>query len=218
MAGGNARLVEELRAKGAASDRVLAALEACPRERFVPEAFRDQAYLDAALPLSSGQTISQPFVVAAMTEALDVQPRHRVLEIGTGSGWQCAVLARLAARVFSIERHAALSHAARAVIEGLGLANVRLRIGDGTAGWAEEAPFDRIMVTAAAETGPPASLVAQLSPEGGVMVVPVREGRRDDPAASEFLWRVTRDGTAIRRTRLSEVRFVPLVAGPPGRG
>lgn len=218
MAGGNARLIEALRREGAAGERVLAAMAACPREKFVPEAFRDQAYLDAALPLSSGQTISQPHVVASMTEALDVQPDHRVLEIGTGSGWQCAILARLAAKVFSIERHAALSHAARTVIESLGIANVRLRIGDGTAGWTEEAPFDRIMVTAAAEEGPPAPLVAQLSPAGGVMVVPVREGKRDDPAASEYLWRVTRQGTAIQRTRLSQVRFVPLLAGLPGRG
>jgi protein-L-isoaspartate(D-aspartate) O-methyltransferase len=218
MAGiGLPRLISQLRAENAASDRVLAAMQSVPRERFVPEPFRDQSYFDAALPLASGQTISQPWVVATMTEALDVQATHRVLEIGTGSGWQTAILARLAKTVFSIERHAALSRAAKATLAQHATGNVRLRIGDGMAGWPEEAPFDRIMVTAAALHQPPPALLAQLSPDGGVMLVPVREGARSDAAAEEFLWRVTRQGSAIARVRLSAVRFVPLLPGIPER-
>jgi protein-L-isoaspartate(D-aspartate) O-methyltransferase len=207
---GLSRLIAQLRAAGAAGERVLAAMESVPREKFIPESFRDQAYLDAALPLSSGQTISQPWVVAAMTEALDVQPAHKELEIGTGSGWQTAILARLAAEVCTIERHAALSRGARKVIEQLGITNVRFRVADGTLGWPEEAPFDRIMVTAAADAAPPPALLAQLSPEAGVMVIPVKEGED-----GEHLWRVTRTGKEIARVRLSAVRFVPLVPGMP---
>jgi protein-L-isoaspartate(D-aspartate) O-methyltransferase len=208
---GNARLIAELRAGNAGSERVLAAMQAAPREQFVPEAFRDQAYLDAALPLSSGQTISQPWVVATMTEALDVQPTHRVLEIGTGSGWQTAILARLAAQVFTVERHAALSRTARATLAALGIGNVTFRVGDGMAGWAEEAPFDRIMVTAAADGAPPPALLAQLSTDAGVMLIPVKEPAPD----GEHLWRVTRTGRDIARVRLSPVRFVPLLPGTP---
>jgi protein-L-isoaspartate(D-aspartate) O-methyltransferase len=162
------------------------------------------------LPLASGQTISQPWVVATMTQALDVQPDHKVLEIGTGSGWQTAILARLAAQVCTIERHAPLSRGARKVIEGLGIGNVRFRVADGTLGWPEEAPFDRIMVTAAADAAPPPALLAQLSPAGGVMLIPVKEGDN-----GEHLWRVTRTGKEIARVRLSAVRFVPLVRGMP---
>jgi protein-L-isoaspartate(D-aspartate) O-methyltransferase len=211
LTAGLARLIAHLRAEKAASERVLIAMAACPREKFVPESFRDQAYIDAALPLSSGQTISQPWVVATMTDALDVQPHHKVLEIGTGSGWQTAILARLAATVCSIERHAPLSRGAKAVLHQLGIANVRLRIGDGTLGWPEEAPFDRIMVTAAADKAPPPALLAQLSPEGGVMLIPVKEAEPD----GEHLWRVTRTGKEISRVRLSAVRFVPLLPGMP---
>jgi protein-L-isoaspartate(D-aspartate) O-methyltransferase len=207
---GLARLIAQLRKENAAGERVLEAMAAAPREKFVPESFRDQAYFDAALPLVSGQTISQPWVVASMTQALDVQPTHKVLEIGTGSGWQSAILARLAGTVCTIERHATLSRGARAVLGGLGITNVRYRVADGSLGWPEEAPFDRIMVTAAADKAPPPALLAQLSPEGGVMLVPVKEG--DD---GEHLWRVTRTGKEISRIRLSAVRFVPLVAGMP---
>jgi protein-L-isoaspartate(D-aspartate) O-methyltransferase len=210
MSAGLHRLIAQLRAEGAAGERVLHAMESAPREKFIPESFRDQAYVDAALPLSSGQTISQPWVVASMTQALDVQPAHKVLEIGTGSGWQTAILARLAAQVCTIERHAPLSRGARKVIEQLGITNVRFRVADGTLGWPEEAPFDRIMVTAAAEAAPPPALLAQLSPAGGVMLIPVKEG--DD---GEHLWRVTRTGKDIARVRLSAVRFVPLVQGMP---
>lgn len=207
---GLARLIAHLGREKAAGARVLAAMEATPREQFVPESFRDQAYLDAALPLSAGQTISQPWVVATMTEALDVQETHKVLEIGTGSGWQTAILARLAREVCTIERHASLSRGARAALAALGIANVRYRVADGSLGWPEEAPFDRIMVTAAAETSPPPALLAQLSPEGGVMLIPVKEGEE-----GEYLWRVTRTGKEIARVRLSAVRFVPLLAGLP---
>ena len=210
LGGGLARLIAHLRKEKAASEHVLIAIAGAPREFFIPENFRDQAYVDAALPLTSGQTISQPWVVATMTEALDVQPTHKVLEIGTGSGWQTAILSKLAGAVFSIERHATLSRGARAALDKLGIANVRLRIGDGTLGWPEEAPFARIMVTAAADKSPPPALLAQLSPQGGVMLIPVKEGDE-----GEHLWRVTRTGKEISRVRLSAVRFVPLVAGMP---
>jgi len=210
LGGGLARLIAHLRREKAASERVLIAMAGAPREFFIPENFRDQAYVDAALPLTSGQTISQPWVVATMTEALDVQPTHKVLEIGTGSGWQTAILSKLAGQVFSIERHAMLSRGAKLALDKLGIANVRLRVGDGTLGWPEEAPFDRIMVTAAADKVPPPALLAQLSPAGGVMLIPVKEGDE-----GEHLWRVTRTGKEISRIRLSAVRFVPLVAGMP---
>lgn len=207
-----ARLIAKLRAGNAAGEVVLGAMESVPRKSFVPDHFADRAHADEAVPLAAGQTISQPTVVASMTQALDVQPAHRVLEIGTGSGYQAAILARLAARVFTVERHATLSRAARATLASLGITNVEYRIGDGMLGWPEAAPFDRIMVTAAATLAPPPALLAQLSPEGGVMVLPVAESPGD-----EWLWRVTRDGPRIERVKLDPVRFVPLLPGVPKR-
>jgi protein-L-isoaspartate(D-aspartate) O-methyltransferase len=147
-----------------------------------------------------------------MTEALAVQPSHRVLEIGTGSGYQAAILARLCARLFTVERHASLARAARERLDGLGLANIEYRIGDGMLGWPEAAPFDRIMVTAAATLAPPPALLAQLSPDGGIMLLPVAEAPGD-----EWLWRVTRQGPRIERVKLAPVRFVPLLPGLPGK-
>lgn len=206
------RLVEKLRAEGAAGETVLAAMAVVPRKAFVPESFADRAHADEAVPLTAGQTISQPTVVATMTEALAVQPSHRVLEIGTGSGYQAAILARLCGKLCTVERHASLARAARERLEGLGLANIEYRIGDGMLGWPEAAPFDRIMVTAAATLAPPPALLAQLSPDGGVMLLPVAEAPGD-----EWLWRVTRQGPKIERVKLSPVRFVPLLPGLPGK-
>lgn len=202
-----ARLLSKLRGEGVRDARVLDAMSQVPRECFVDPALRDRAYLDTALPIACDQTISQPTVVAWMTAALDVGPRDTVLEIGTGSGYQAAVLARLAGEVFTIERHAALAETAQARLRELGIANVRCRVGDGTLGWPEAAPFDRIIVTAAAEEVPPA-LFAQLRP-GGVLVAPVGSEYGD-----QVLLRYTKDASgAVRAEHLMNVRFVPLIAG-----
>src|SRR4051794_8725884 len=160
-----------LRRRGIGDQAVLRAMDEIPRDRFVELEHTDAAYADQALPIACGQTISQPFVVAYMTEQLDVRPHHRVLEIGTGSGYQAAVLARLAREVVTVERYRTLADAARAKLAAAGFNNVEVFLGDGLAGAAIRAPFDRIMVTAAAETVPEA-LVAQLA-ENGVMVLPV---------------------------------------------
>ena len=202
------RLLMELRGLGVSDARVLGALERVPRELFVPAAFKDQAYENVALPIGHGQTISQPLVVALMTEALDVGERHKVLEIGTGSGYQTAVLARLCRRVFSIERHRALLKEAEKRFAELRLHNVTSRFGDGTKGWPEQAPFDRIIVTAAAPELP-GKLLGSLA-EGGVLVAPVGEERRD-----QRLIRIRRKDGASITEELGPVRFVPLVAGLP---
>lgn len=199
------RMVEEdLRRRGIRDPRVLEAMAALPRHVFVPESERDAAYEDRALPLEVGQTISQPYIVAFMTEALRLRPSDRVLEVGTGSGYQAAVLARLAAEVFTIERIPDLQGAAREVLESLGVDNVRFRVGDGSLGWHAEAPFDRIVVTAGAPDVP-ASLKEQLSPDGGRMVIPVGE-----PDLQELL-AVTREGNQYASEALLGCRFVPLV-------
>ncbi len=184
---------------------VLRAIAEVPRALFVPERMRGDANADRPLPIGFGQTISQPFVVAYMTEWLRLSGRERVLEVGTGSGYQTAILARLAAEVFSIEIIAPLAERARDVLLGtLGLRNVHLRVGDGAAGWEEAAPFDRIVVTAAAPEVPPA-LVAQLAP-GGRMVLPVGD------APDLQVLRVVEKGNdgANVSTDLMPVRFVPL--------
>ena len=201
-------LLMELRGLGVSDARVLGALERVPREIFVPATFKDQAYENVALPIGHGQTISQPLVVALMTEALEVGERHKVLEIGTGSGYQTAVLARLCRRIFSIERHRALLKEAEKRFAELRLHNVTSRFGDGTKGWPEQAPFDRIIVTAAAPELP-GKLLGSLA-EGGVLVAPVGEERRD-----QRLIRIRRkDGTSVTE-ELGPVRFVPLVEGLP---
>jgi protein-L-isoaspartate(D-aspartate) O-methyltransferase len=150
---------------------VLKAMEDIPREKFVPEALQERAYDDMPLPISEGQTISQPYIVALMTQLLKLEGREKVLEIGTGSGYQTAILASLCARVFSIERSAQLSAQARKILEQLGFSNVLLRLGDGTVGWDEFAPYDRIIVTAGAPSVPK-SLIRQLK-MGGLLVIPV---------------------------------------------
>lgn len=202
-----AALILELRRQGISDDRVLAAIEATPRERFVPTTFRERAWSDIALPIASGQTISQPYVVAFMTEALKLGPRLKVLEIGTGSGYQAAVLARLCRRVYTIERHKPLLADAQKHFDELGLANITAKAGDGMKGWPEIAPFERILITAAAEQVPPA-LLEQLSPDGGIMILPVGPQHYD-----QWIVRITRHGTDYQREQLLPVRFVPLLPG-----
>ncbi len=201
-----ARLILSLRQQGIRDMRVLEAIEKTPRELFVADAFKDQAWDDTALPIESGQTISQPYIVACMTEQLDVQPNMRVLEIGTGSGYQAAVLSRLARRVYTMERHRNLLNKARERFEKLGLNNIVARTADGEKGWPEAAPFDRIIVTAAAASIPKA-LLAQLA-EGGIMIIPVNE-----TPMYQRLVKVTRTPEGFEREKLLPVRFVPLMTG-----
>ena len=204
------RLLMQLRRAGIGDARVLGAIERTPREKFVPISFRDQAYENVALPIAEGQTVSQPYVVALMTEKLEVGDRHKVIEIGTGSGYQTAVLARLCRRVFSIERHRDLSRDAERRFGELRLRNIVCRFGDGTKGWPEQAPYDRVMVTAAAAQLPTV-LIEGLAP-GGVLVAPVGEDHRD-----QQLLRIRRNDTGFSTEDLGLVRFVPLVAGLPRR-
>jgi protein-L-isoaspartate(D-aspartate) O-methyltransferase len=203
-----ARLVLDLRRGGVADTRVLGAIERVPRERFVPATFADQAYENVALPIGHGQTVSQPLVVALMTQALEPGERHKVFEIGTGSGYQTAVLARLCRRVFTIERYRALLKEAEKRFAELRLHNVTCKFGDGTKGWPEQAPFDRIIVTAAAPELP-ARLADSLAP-GGILVAPVGEERRD-----QMLVRVRRGEGGFATEEMGLVRFVPLVPGLP---
>lgn len=202
------RLLMELRRAGIGDARVLGAIEKTPREKFVPPSFEDQAYENVALPIGNGQTVSQPYVVALMTEKLEVGERHKVLEIGTGSGYQTAVLASLCRRVFTIERHRELLREAERRFEELRLRNIVCRFGDGTKGWPEQLPYDRVIVTAAAPEVP-SSLIDGLAP-GGVLVAPVGEDHRD-----QLLVRIRRNDEGFSTEDLGLVRFVPLVAGLP---
>jgi protein-L-isoaspartate(D-aspartate) O-methyltransferase len=206
-----ARLVMELRGGGISDRRVLGAIERVPRELFVPASFQDQAYDNVALPIGHGQTISQPLVVALMTQALDVTDRHMVLEVGTGSGYQAAVLARLCRRLFTIERYLSLHREAEKRFAQLRIHNITARFGDGTKGWPEQALFDRIIVTAAAPEIP-ANLLASLSPDG-ILVAPVGEERHD-----QQLLRMRRSGDGFDTEDLGPVRFVPLLEGLPRDG
>ena len=203
------QLIEALRRQGIWDERVLNAVAETAREAFVEPAFADQAYADQALPIACGQTISQPYIVALMTEALKVEPANRVLEIGTGSGYQCAVLSRLCLHVYTVERFRTLAESAKERFQTAGLLNITQKVGDGSLGFPEHAPYDRIMVTAAAREVPK-TLLAQLSP-GGIMVLPLEErpGKQD-------LWRLRKDERGIEREHLLPVRFVPLVDGLPG--
>ena len=206
-----ARLILGLRRQGVTDTRVLQAMESIDRSVFVHPQFLDQAWEDSALPIDCAQTISQPYIVGLMTQALDVQPRHRVLEIGTGSGYQAAILSKLARFVYSVERYRNLLLEAEARLKKLGATNTFVRHGDGSKGWPEQAPFDRIMVTAAAPHEPH-ELIAQLKP-GGVMVAPVGK------AGSQFLHRYVAEADgSFRRESLIEVRFVPLVEGVAREG
>lgn len=199
-------LIAALRAGGVRDGRVLAAIAAVPRERFLPPELAGSAYENRALPIGCGQTVSQPIIVARMTEALAPGPEDRVLEVGTGSGYQSAVLAGLVGRLYSIERWAGLLDGARARLAALGIGNVALRHGDGAQGWPEAAPFDRILVTAAADEVPQA-LIEQLAPDG-VLVAPV-----GPPSAVQHIERIRKTPTGLRVERLEPVRFVPLLPG-----
>jgi len=199
-----AMVQDQLAGRGIVDPRVLEAMAWVPREDFLPEDRRRWAYRDRAVPLGQGQTVSQPYMVAAMTEALRLAPRDRVLEIGTGSGYQTAVLGCIAAEVFSIERLPELQCAAEARLKALGIRNVRFRIGDGSLGWPEEAPFDAILVTAGAPTIPTA-LKSQLSSDGGRLVIPV--GSRHQ----QSLIRDVRTGNEYVTEPLLNCAFVPLV-------
>jgi protein-L-isoaspartate(D-aspartate) O-methyltransferase len=195
----------QLRARGISDARVLEAILRVPRHEFVPETLRAQAYQDHPLPIGDGQTISQPYVVALMLESLQIAPKDKVLEVGTGSGYATALLAELAAQVFSIERHPALAESARNLLAGLGYANIQVFTGDGTLGLPAAAPFDAILVSAAAPALPPA-LLSQLR-EGGRMIIPV--GSADDQQL-QFI-RMINGQPVISPREL--VRFVPLVPG-----
>ena len=204
------RLIMDLRRQGISNNDVLSAVERVPREMFVPEAMRAEAYENIPLPISQGQTISQPFIVAYMTQALCLGGRNRILEIGTGSGYQAAVLAQLSRRVCTVERYRTLLRQAETCFEALKLHNITTRLGDGGKGWPELAPFARIIVTAAAPAMPQ-SLAEQLD-DGGIMVVPVGK------SGEQALYRITRQGQELKEERLLDVRFVPLVEGmPPSR-
>lgn len=195
-----------LRSKGITDARVLTAMEQVDRADYVKGTFADRAYEDMPLPIACGQTISQPSVVGLMTQALKVSARDKVLEVGTGSGYQAAILSKLARRVYTVDRYRRLVHAARAVFEANDITNITTFTADGSHGFTEQAPFDRILVTAAAED-PPGPLLTQLR-VGGIMVLPV--GQSD---AVQSLIRVTRLENGFDYDELRAVRFVPLLEG-----
>ncbi len=199
------RLIMQLRRNGITDTRVLSAIEAVPRELFVSAQFADRAYDDTALPIEKDQTISQPTVVAHMTQALQLEERHMVLEVGTGSGYQSAILSKLARRVHTIERHKELYALAGERFERLQLRNITAHLGDGSKGWPHAAPYERIMVTAAAEEMPEL-LLDQLA-EGGVMVMPYGGG-----ANAQKLLRLRKKDGQLEQEAFMDVRFVPLVA------
>jgi len=193
----------QLRARGIRDERVLKVMGELPREKFIGPVHRDEAYEDRPVPIGAGQTISQPYVVALMTEALKVEPRHRVLEIGAGSGYQTAILAKLAKEVFAIERIAELAERASKVLLELGIDNVQLRVGDGTLGWPEQAPFDRILCAAAAPDVPEA-WIEQLA-DNGRIVMPIGGPEMQN------LFLITKQGDKITHENLGGVRFVKLI-------
>ena len=196
-------VLTQLERRGIQDPRVLDAMRKVKRHEFVEPAFRDRAYDDTPLPIEEGQTISQPYMVGRMTSLLEIQPTDRVLEIGTGSGYQTAILAELAAKVFSVERHFRLLQRARAILDQQGYRNVVLRHGDGTIGWAEFAPFDKILVTAAAPSFP-RTLFGQLR-DGGSMIFPMGEKQ------FQSLMLVERQGEEAIMHEAGQVSFVPLI-------
>jgi protein-L-isoaspartate(D-aspartate) O-methyltransferase len=201
-----ARLILALRSQGVSDPAVLGAIETTPRDMFTPDLFQERAWEDQALPIACGQTISQPFIVGLMTQALNLEPRSRVLEIGTGSGYQTTVLSKIARLVYTVERYRTLMADAEARFKTLGLTNVITRFGDGGLGWPEQAPFDRILVTAAAPDEPKA-LLSQLKPTG-ILVAPIGKG------PVQVLKRYEGDGHGgFRIDEMTEVRFVPLLDG-----
>jgi len=205
-------LVMELRGQGITDQRVLSAIERTPRDLFVDEPFQATAYENIALPIACGQTISQPYIVAYMTEALEIETRHRVLEIGTGSGYQAAVLAPLCRMVYTVERHRPLLKIAESRFKALNLHNVVVRHGDGSVGWPEQAPFDRIVITAAVSEIP-AKLIDQLKPSG-ILVAPL-SGPDGFERISQHLVKIIRTERDITRQDLIPVAFVPMLPGVP---
>ncbi len=199
------RFLDDLKEAGITARSVLDAIKKIPREDFMPPAFRAAAYQNEALPIGEGQTISQPYIVALMTHALDVQPEHKVLEIGTGSGYQAAILCKLARRVYSIERFSSLAASADKLLGSLSITNFVGKVGDGSLGWSEQAPFDRIIVTAASPSVPQ-SLLEQLK-VGGLLVIPIgpQEGEQ------RLMRYYKRNDGTIGDYFLGNVRFVPLV-------
>ena len=193
----------QIRARGVNDEKVLAAMRKVPRHLFVPEELRSFAHGDEPLPIGEAQTISQPYIVGYMTEALELSGREKVLEVGTGSGYQTAVLAEIVRLVFTVELIGALSERARALLQALGYSNIYSKVGDGTSGWEENAPFDAIMVTAAA-AAVPKRLQEQLGPNGR-MIIPVGAGFQE-------LFLITRERRGFRKKKLLPVRFVPLVS------
>jgi protein-L-isoaspartate(D-aspartate) O-methyltransferase len=193
----------QIQRRGIDDARVLQAFRKVPRHEFVPSHLQEEAYRDCPLPIGSGQTISQPYMVATMTAAARINAGDRVLEIGTGSGYQAAILAELAGEVYSVERRASLSKAAKAVIERLGYKNVHLKVGDGTLGWHEEAPFSAIVVTAGAPHIPE-PLVEQLR-IGGRLVIPIEDG------FAQVLYVIEKTPSGIEKRRAERCTFVPLV-------
>jgi protein-L-isoaspartate(D-aspartate) O-methyltransferase len=206
MRPGEQMVREQIAARGIKDARVLAAKCAVPRERFVSESLRQRAYEDSPLGIGQGQTISQPYIVALMAEAMAIGPTDRVLEVGTGCGYAAAVLACIAREVYTIERHAALASTARERLQALGIDNVHVRCGDGALGWPEHAPFASIAVAACADTMP-VDLIAQLR-VGGRLVIPIGPHADD-----QTLYRITRTADGHTSESLGPVRFVPLVAG-----
>lgn len=206
-------LIHTLREQGIADERVLAAVREVPRDRFVSRNLTSSAWENHALPIEYGQTISQPYVVAAMTEALQLDGSELVLEIGTGSGYQSAILAHLAREVITIERIEPLAGRAKAILTELGCTNVTVIVADGSEGWSGRAPYDAIIVTAGAPAPPP-SLVAQLNRDGGRLVVPV------GPDRGQYLIAIERHGNAFTEATIGPVAFVPLIGseGWPTRG
>ncbi len=200
------QFVFALRSRGVTDKRVLSAMEKVDRGEFVTGIFEDRAYEDMPLPIASGQTISQPSVVGLMTQALEVQPKSKVLEVGTGSGYQAAILARLGRRIYTVDRHRGLVGEARKLFESMDLHNITTITGDGSYGLPEQAPFDRIILTAAAED-PPGPLLAQMA-IGGIMVLPVGQSN-----AVQSLIKVRRSETGYDYEELMPVRFVPLLEG-----
>jgi protein-L-isoaspartate(D-aspartate) O-methyltransferase len=212
------RLIMALRREGIVDERVLSAIERTPREMFVDEPFAWQAWDNSALPIACGQTISQPYVVAYVTQELKLEPNMRVLEIGTGSGYQAAVLAPLCRKVYTIERHRPLLKEAEARFKALKLHNVITRHGDGLKGWPEQAPFDRILLSAAV-AGPPEILIEQLKP-GGMLIAPMGSVPKSDELSfpesfSQHLTRIIATEAGYEQETLIPVVFVPMVSGVP---
>jgi protein-L-isoaspartate(D-aspartate) O-methyltransferase len=204
------RLIMSLREKGILDTNVLAAMERVPRDIFVSHSFKDRAYEDTALPIGLGQTISQPYIVAYMTESLQISDKHKVLEIGTGCGYQAAVLSKICRRVYTIERHRPLLHIAEQNFNALKIRNVTAICGDGMKGWADQSPFDRIIVTASSENDAPAELLSQLS-IGGILIIPIgAQGQ------AQILRKYIRESDDVYAKRdLLHVRFVPLLPDVP---